>query len=89
MLVSISVKVLENVCENTDTCSMSYTLLEKNTCTSLHLLIKSTHRSLITPVWRYLKGQDVYLRFTLLLTLLQGMQGGGLRLEDQSHEMRE
>lgn len=49
VLVSIFMKVLENVCEHTKTYLMSYTLLEKTP--ALHSLIKSTHRSPITPVW--------------------------------------
>lgn len=53
---------------------------------SLHSLIKSTHRSPITPVRGYLKSQDVYRLFPVLLTLLQGFAMGA---EDQSHEMRE
>lgn len=42
----------------------------------LHSLIKSTHRSPITPVRGYLKSQDVYRLFPVLLTLLQGLQWG-------------
>lgn len=59
---------------------------EKKKPPSLHSLIKSTHRSPITPVRGYLKSQDVYRLFPVLLTLLQGFAMGA---EDQSHEMRE
>lgn len=51
-----------------------YTPLEKPP--ALQSLIKSTHRSPITPVQGYLKSQDVYRLFPVLLTLLQGLQWG-------------
>ena len=69
-----------NLCEGAGVCvrehsqSLAYTLLK--TPPALHSLIKSTHRSPITPVQGYLKSQDVYRLFAVLLTLLQGLQWG-------------
>ena len=53
---------------------------------ALHSLIKSTHRSPITPVQGYLKSQDVYRLFPRSANAAPGFAMG---VENQSHEMRE
>ena len=65
-----------NLCEGTRECVCEHTYTLLKTPPALHSLIKSTHRSPITPVQGYLKSQDVYRLFPVLLTLLQGLQWG-------------